>query len=102
MSSIAGTKSVIKMELYKSDNETECENFINHDEVRDEIWISKSLGNHLLKPEIFSLFKGMDKEMKPVHESATFYFHGSLRISTMWIPHQLYVCCKWVTIKTKT
>ena len=39
MSSIAGTKSVIKMELYKSDNETECDNFINHDEVRDDIWI---------------------------------------------------------------
>ena len=30
MSSIAGSKSVIKMELYKSDNDTECDLFMTN------------------------------------------------------------------------
>ena len=33
VSSIAGAKSVVKMELYRSDNETECSHFMAREEI---------------------------------------------------------------------
>ena len=33
VSTVAGPKSVVKMSLYRSDNETECNNYMNHNET---------------------------------------------------------------------